>query len=174
MLILSHGSFPEEGLFQSKMITRVEIPKLTLTMDTGTLVKWLKEEGDLVEREESLFELETDKTVVEIPSPSRGVLRKILIRDGAVAVGATVAFIGDASDQLPDAAQGVKSPGIQVSGRVNRPPKPEQTGGVRATPAAKRRARELRLSLSGLVGTGPEGRITQEDVERLASRSDNQ
>jgi pyruvate dehydrogenase E2 component (dihydrolipoamide acetyltransferase) len=157
------------------MITRVEIPRLTLTMDGGTLVKWLKQEGDLVERDESLFELETDKTVVEMPSPSRGMLRKILVRDGAVAVGATVAFIGDASDQLPDVdvAEGVAPPGIQVSGVGTRPPKPEEAGGVRATPAARRRACELSLSLSGLVGTGPDGRITQEDVERLASRSDN-
>jgi pyruvate dehydrogenase E2 component (dihydrolipoamide acetyltransferase) len=153
------------------MITRVEIPKLTLTMESATLVKWLKQEGEPVEKDESLFELETDKTVVDMPSPGRGLLRKILVREGAVAVGRAVAFIGDASDQLPDTAEdeGSKPLGIQVFGRTPPPPQSAEVGSVRATPAARRRARELGLNLDKLVGTGPEGRITQEDVERLAS-----
>jgi pyruvate dehydrogenase E2 component (dihydrolipoamide acetyltransferase) len=155
------------------MITHVEIPKLTLTMDSATLVKWLKQEGEPVEKDESLFELETDKTVVDVPSPSRGLLKKILVREGTVAVGKTVAFIGDAVDQLPDIAEekGSKSPGVPISTRTTLPRQSEEVGSVRATPAARRRARELGRSLDNLVGTGPEGRITQEDVERLASFS---
>jgi len=153
------------------MITLVEIPKMTLTMDSATLVKWLKQEGEPVEKDESLFELETDKTVVEVPSPGRGLLKKILIRDGVVEVGKTVAFIGDASDRLPEVAEkkGGKSTGIRASTRTAPPFQPAQVSGGRATPAARRRARELGLNLDKLEGTGPEGRITQEDVERLAS-----
>ncbi len=154
-----------------KMITLVEIPKLTLTMDSATLVKWLKQEGEPVEKDESLFELETDKAVVEVPSPGRGLLKKILIHDGVVEVGKTVAFIGDASDRLPDAAEdeGHKSGGIQVPPRATLPPQSAGVGSVRATPAARRRARELGVNLDKFAGTGPEGRITEEDVERLAS-----
>jgi pyruvate dehydrogenase E2 component (dihydrolipoamide acetyltransferase) len=153
------------------MITRVEIPKLTLTMDSARLVKWLKQEGDPVEKDESLLELETDKAVVEVPSPGRGLVRKILVREGSVAVGHTVAFIGDASDQVPDRLEpeGTKSPAVHVADRTALAPQSVEPGNVRATPAARRRARELGLSLATLVGTGPEGRITQEDVERMAS-----
>jgi pyruvate dehydrogenase E2 component (dihydrolipoamide acetyltransferase) len=155
------------------MITRVEIPKLTLTMDGGAVVKWFKQEGDPVEKDELLFELETDKTVVEMPSPGHGLLRKILVHEGAVAVGMTVAIIGDASDQLPDLAEGTggKPPVARSSLGAAPPAQSPETDRVRATPAARRRARELGLNLGNLVGTGPEGQITQEDVERLTTLS---
>jgi pyruvate dehydrogenase E2 component (dihydrolipoamide acetyltransferase) len=152
------------------MITRVEIPKLTLTMEEATLVKWLKHEGDCVEKDESLFELETDKTVVEVPSPSRGLLKKILVPEGTVAVGATVAWIGEAADQLLDVVKDEsKSSELHMGTQT---PLQSQSGGagaIRVTPAARRRSRELGVELDGLVGTGPGGRVTQEDVERSAS-----
>jgi len=140
-------------------------------MDSARLVKWLKQEGESVEKDESLLELETDKAVVDVPSPGRGLIRKILVREGSVAVGRTVAFIGDASDQVPDSLEeaGTKSPGTQVADHTIPAPQSVEPGNLRATPAARRRARELGVSLASLVGTGPEGRITQEDVERMAS-----
>ena len=121
------------------MITRVEIPKLTLTMDNGTLVKWLKQEGESVEKDEPLFELETDKTVVEVPSPVRGLLKKIVVLAGEVSVGTAVAFIGDAADQLPDFAEspGIKSPDIRVFAPTTQPSRHEGVGSARATPAAR-------------------------------------
>jgi pyruvate dehydrogenase E2 component (dihydrolipoamide acetyltransferase) len=157
------------------MITPVEIPKLTLTMESATLVKWLKLEGESVEKDEPLFELETDKTVVEMPSPTRGLLRRIIVREGEVSVGTTIAIIGDAADQLPDITPGItkgeasKSTNAPVSMPATPPPRSDVPGGARATPAARRRARELKLDIETIVGTGPEGRITQEDVEKLAS-----
>ena len=153
------------------MITPVEIPKLTLTMDSARLVKWLKQEGEPVEKDESLLELETDKAVVDVPSPGRGLIRKILVREGSVAVGHTVAFIGDASDQVPDSLdkEGIPSTRIHLADGTAPLGQSAETVNVRATPAARRRARELGLDLATLVGTGPEGRITQEDVERMAS-----
>ncbi len=153
----------------TEMITRVEIPKLTLTMDSARLVKWLKQEGEPVEKDESLLELETDKAVVDVPSPGRGLIRKILVREGSVAVGHTVAFIGDASDQVPDGLEKEGSTGIHLADGTAPVGQSAETVNVRATPAARRRARELGLNLATLVGTGPEGRITQEDVERMAS-----
>ena len=156
------------------MITPIEIPKLTLTMDGGTLVKWLKQEGEAVEKDELLFELETDKTLVEVSSPAHGLLKKILVREGTVTVGMTVAFIGEAADRLPDVAADA-STGGPAMGRVSSPDteRPPLAGmdKVRATPAARRRARELGLSLGSLAGTGPEGRITEEDVERQGAHS---
>ena len=71
------------------MITAIDIPKLTLTMEGGTLLRWLKREGDAVQKDDVLLELETDKAIAEVPSPASGQLKKILIQEGAVAVGAT-------------------------------------------------------------------------------------
>ena len=61
------------------MITSIAIPKLTLTMEGGTLVRWLKREGELVQKDEVLFEIETDKANAEVPSPATGILKKILL-----------------------------------------------------------------------------------------------
>ena len=153
------------------MITRVEIPKLTLTMEEATIVKWLKQEGERVEKDELLFEVETDKTVVEVPSPTRGLVKKILVRAGAVAVGTTVAWIGETADHIPNVAESKASKSLEgtVSARTTLPSRSEELSSARATPAARRRARELGVKVESLVGTGPEGRVTQEDVERTAS-----
>ena len=153
------------------MITRVEIPKLTLTMEEVTLLKWIKQEGEPVEKDELLFEVETDKTVVEVPSPIQGLVKKILVREGTVAGGMTVAFIGEASDHIPDIAEDKASKSLDetVSARTTLPPRSEEQSSARTTPAARRRARELGVRLESLAGTGPEGRVTQEDVERMAS-----
>jgi pyruvate dehydrogenase E2 component (dihydrolipoamide acetyltransferase) len=140
-------------------------------MESATLVKWLKQEGEAVERDEPLFELETDKAVVTVPSPTQGLLKRIIVQEGTVAVGKAVAFIGDASDQVPETTRNEASSsfGVHAFDQMSLP-SPE-AGSVRATPAARRRARELGLNLQMVVGTGPEGRITQEDVERLTSPS---
>ena len=156
------------------MITAVKLPKLTLTMESATVVKWLKREGDPVRQDEPLFELETDKAVVEVPAPTPGLLARIVVRDGEVAVGTTVAFIGDTGDALPDNPETVHRissatpPSPLVTDRSQAVPK------VRATPAARRRARELGVALDGLEGTGPNGQITQEDIEKLHLRSGSQ
>ncbi len=155
------------------MISPVEIPKLTLTMEGASLLRWLKKEGEWVEKNEALLELETDKATVEMPSPAGGLLRKVVIQNGEVAVGAIVGYIGEASDVVPDPGVAprlqvtLSEPVIQASSdSANSGP-----GMVRATPAARRRAKELGQSLAGIVGTGPDGRITQEDVERAAGQS---
>lgn len=157
------------------MITRVEIPKLTLTMEDATLVKWLKQEGEPVEKDELLFEVETDKAVVEVPSPIGGLVKKILVHGGTVAVGTVVALIGEAADRIPDATEDSGSKSFEGKGAASQetplPPRYETQTSVRATPAARRRARELGVNLENLVGSGPEGRVTQEDVERVASVS---
>lgn len=158
------------------MITTVVIPKLTLTMEGGTLVRWLKREGEVVQKDEVLFELETDKANVEVPSPASGRLKKILVQEGPVVVGSTVGFIGEEQDILLDAALAGTAPSthdIPVSGSSASARGESESQVIRATPAARRRARETGLNLAGVIGTGPEGRITQEDVETaIASRAD--
>jgi len=156
------------------MITEVTIPKLTLTMEGGTLLHWLKEEGASVTKDEVLFELETDKAVTEVPSPAAGILKTILIREGKVQVGALVGFVGDLSDSIPESAARPGMPGSEaVTPAVSAPPPSNQIAAaprlLRATPAARRRAKELGVEIALARATGPEGRITQEDVERAAT-----
>src|SRR5437870_3871731 len=122
------------------MITPVTLPKLTLTMEGASLIRWLKQEGDNVEKEEVLLELETDKAVVEISSPSKGILRKIVVSEGQVPVGAILGFVGDLSDVVPEANPCRTSP-AGAPGRATASPEPEETLAqplpVRATPAAR-------------------------------------
>jgi len=156
------------------MITPIEVPKLTLTMEEGTLLRWLKKEGEPVQKDEMLFELETDKATVEVASPASGQLKKILIREGAVVVGSTVGFIGKAEDDLPltmGQEQPLTSAGpalapVTLATAISEPQI------VRASPVARRTAEEAGLNLADIIGTGPEGRITKEDVENaIASRA---
>ena len=126
------------------------MPKLGPSMEEGMLVKWHKAEGESVRAGEPLFDVETDKTIVEVEAEASGTLRKVLVRDGEkIPVGTVLALIGRGDEPLP-----------AVSGAASAP---------RASPAAKRVARELGVDLAGLQGTGPEGRIKALDVERAAT-----
>ncbi|HZP00469.1 MAG TPA: dihydrolipoamide acetyltransferase family protein [Terriglobia bacterium] len=157
------------------MLTEITIPKLTLTMEGGTLLRWLKQEGARVAKDEALFELETDKAVTEVPSPVEGVLRTILIPEGEVQVGAVVGLVGELNDPIPEIAGCPVKPRPVADAVPSPAPSNSELGSaapgvLRATPAAKRRAKELGVDLSSAQATGPEGRITVEDVECLAAQ----
>jgi pyruvate dehydrogenase E2 component (dihydrolipoamide acetyltransferase) len=172
--------------------SEVKLPRLGQGMEAGTIVKWLKSEGERVEKGEPLYELDTDKVTQEVEAEASGVLLRIAVAEGEVPVGETIAFIGEEGEQAPEpsgtgasAAQEVGedaqeegSPGpareqerergrdaaVQITDARQRP---EQDGGrVKASPLARRIARERGIELSSLTGTGPEGRIVAEDVER--------
>jgi pyruvate dehydrogenase E2 component (dihydrolipoyllysine-residue acetyltransferase) len=150
----------------TKMTTPVQIPKASLSMEGGTIVRWMKSEGETVRQEEVLFELETDKSLLEVPSPASGVLRKIIIPSGAVEVGETVAWIGEISEALPDTeATNVKSsPEPNKAKYSERKAEMNDVPILRATPAARRCAKELGVDITLIRGTGPGGRILEEDV----------
>jgi pyruvate dehydrogenase E2 component (dihydrolipoamide acetyltransferase) len=155
------------------MATEVILPRLGQGMETGTIVRWLKAEGDAVAKGEPLFELDTDKVTQEVEAEASGVLLKIAIVEGEVPVGRTVAFIGKEGEDVPDvaapAAAAPKSdPEPAPAAEPARSPAPESSGNgrVKASPLARRLARERGIELGALRGTGPEGRIVAEDVER--------
>ncbi len=139
------------------MATQVQMPKLGLTMKEGTLVKWLKSEGDFVAKGEPLFEVLTEKINIVVESPGEGVLRKILVPPGTkVPVGTVLAIIAQPDEELPEIP-------------VFAPPPPEAAAPkVKASPRARRLAEELGVDLALVRGTGPDGRITEEDVRRAA------
>src|SRR5207237_4199168 len=82
--------------------SEVKLPRLGQGMESGTIVKWLKAEGDKVEKGEPLYELDTEKVTQEVEAEAGGVLLKIAVSEGEVPVGTTIAFIGEAGESVPD------------------------------------------------------------------------
>lgn len=162
------------------MPTPIVVPKSTITMERGTIVQWLKKAGDPVAKDEALLEIETDKAVVEIAAPEAGTLLRIDVVQGEVSVDQVVGWVGSPGESIPDS--GNAEPGRPAEPAVPAPethPAPgihhlPSTGVVLATPAARRRARELGIDLKGLTGSGPNHRITEEDVESAAGSRPNQ
>jgi pyruvate dehydrogenase E2 component (dihydrolipoamide acetyltransferase) len=148
-------------------------------MESGTIVKWLKSEGEHVEKGDPLYELDTDKVTQEVEAEASGVLLKIAISEGEVPVGRTIAVIGEegeqvelsengASEQPPPAAAESEVQTVEAPAQAPaRELAPQPDGGrVKASPLARRIARERGIDLASVRGTGPEGRIVAEDVER--------
>jgi pyruvate dehydrogenase E2 component (dihydrolipoamide acetyltransferase) len=184
------------------MASEVKLPRLGQGMESGTIVRWLKAEGEAVAKGDPLYEIDTDKVTQEVEAEATGVLLKIVVADGEVDVGTTVGVIGaqdeDVSELLaashggnggaPLAAVGPDEPTPEAEEPSNRllqgeksdaktaaapsPPMSTVASGSRmkASPLARRMARESGVDLSGLTGTGPEGRIVADDVEDAASR----
>jgi pyruvate dehydrogenase E2 component (dihydrolipoamide acetyltransferase) len=157
--------------------TEVILPRLGQGMESGTIVRWLKSEGEPVEKGEPLFELDTDKVTQEVEAEAAGVLLKIAVAEGEVPVGQTVAFIGKEGEDVPQVAAPAGEPEpTPPSNKLSRAqeeaaPEPEPSaattnGRIKASPLARRMARERGIELMGLRGTGPDGRIVAEDVER--------
>lgn len=168
------------------MASEVILPRLGQGMESGTIVRWLKAEGERVERGEPLYELDTDKVTQEVEAEASGVLLKILVREGEVPVGRTVAYVGEEGEQVPSeqvAAEGdvpereeqpvraapAQPARAEAGVAAAAPPSGTNGGRVKASPLARRIARERGVDLAAIAGTGPEGRIVAEDVERAAA-----
>jgi pyruvate dehydrogenase E2 component (dihydrolipoamide acetyltransferase) len=153
--------------------TEVILPRLGQGMESGTIVRWLKSEGEPVAKGEPLFELDTDKVTQEVEAEAAGVLLKIAISEGEVPVGQTVAFIGAEGEDVPEVAA---APQEEAKASEPEPAPPQEApqqaaiasgnGRIKASPLARRMARERGIELSRIRGTGPDGRIVAEDVER--------
>ncbi len=171
------------------MIHEITMPAMGADMTEGTVVKWLKNEGDEVARGDKLAEIETDKTVVEMEAYNAGILRRIVLGDGTKApVGSLLAYIGGADDVLPEvdsveASVSDPEPAVEPEVAVSEPepmatpvpvamapvePSPSaptvEGGRIKASPLARRLAREKGFELAAIAGTGPGGRITRDDV----------
>jgi pyruvate dehydrogenase E2 component (dihydrolipoamide acetyltransferase) len=187
--------------------SEVKLPRLGQGMEAGTITRWLKREGEKVEKGEPLFEVDTDKVTQEVEADVGGVLLKIALESGEAPVGQTIAWIGEAGEQPGDAGE--------VAAEAGRPPrvddgapqsaeKPAEArprdaerergraaaasaaaaaapagengrsrvdGRIKASPLARRMARERGIDLASIAGTGPEGRIVAEDVERAQAQA---
>ena len=189
------------------MASEVKLPRLGQGMESGTIVRWLKAEGDSVRKREPLYELDTDKVTQEVEAEADGILLKIVVREGEVEVGTTIAVIGTegeevslepvapkapAAPEAPTAPEAPSAPEATASAVEPGPATPAPSSGaaqprvdrsqdatpaaplrgdgrVKASPLARRMARERGVDLAGVVGTGPDGRIVAEDVEKAAT-----
>lgn len=156
------------------MPVEIVMPKLGLTMTEGLIVEWRKKEGDPVKKGDILFVLETEKVTYEVEAPEDGTLGKILVREQeTVPVGAVVAYLlkpGEAAAEV--AAAPAVAPKAEAASPAPAAAPAAQTaaqpagGRVKATPLAKKIAKEYGIDLSLVAGTGPGGRVIREDVEK--------
>jgi pyruvate dehydrogenase E2 component (dihydrolipoamide acetyltransferase) len=176
------------------MPIELKMPALSPTMEEGTLARWLVKEGDKVSSGDLLAEIETDKATMEFEAVDEGIVTKILVAEGTdgVKVGAVIAMIqgeddqgavdkGDAHPQPLPPAGGeqvvstpqpvkptIKTPLPQAGGAGGGPATPQSHDRVKASPLAKRIARNKGLDLTTISGTGPNGRIVKADVEAIS------
>ncbi len=160
------------------MASRVVMPKLTDTMEEGVLLAWKKREGDPVQAGEALAEIETDKAIMDLEAFASGILRKILVQDGATVMSGTlIGVIGEADEDItsaltdtitaaPSAGGGTKTSAAPAAGPAPTSPRTQEGTRVPASPRAKALAAERGIDLSTITGTGPSGRIVEEDVVR--------
>jgi pyruvate dehydrogenase E2 component (dihydrolipoamide acetyltransferase) len=185
------------------MSSQVTLPRLGQGMESGTIVRWLKSEGDRVEKGEPLYELDTEKVTQEVEADASGVLLRILAGEGEeIDVGKAVAVIGEEGEEVAEpeaepeaeaeaeaeaedpskvteeegAEEGEPAPEREEERERGREAEEEKApsngavaadgGRIKASPLARRIARERGIELSAISGTGPEGRIVAEDVER--------
>ena len=156
----------------------IAMPKLGFDMAEGTLVRWLKHEGETVAKGEVLAEIETDKATVEVEASVSGTVRRLLVGEkSTVPVGAPIAILGSPDESIDNLSPSVPTappaaPAGAASAAVPAPAPGSQPsaaaigvpGGVRASPVARRIADEQGIDLKRLRGSGPEGRIVKKDV----------
>jgi len=182
------------------MASEVKLPRLGQGMESGTIVRWLKSEGEPVAKGDPLYELDTDKVTQEVEAEATGVLLKIVIADGEVDVGTTVGVIGAQDEDVSEllaASQGGNGgapatvPDAAAPARAADQPRGSEPQSamrdtavseiatsaglagerMKASPLARRMARERGVDLAIVTGTGPEGRVIAEDVEGAAARA---
>ena len=142
------------------MAYEFKLPDLGEGLTEGEIARWLVSEGQEIAEDDPLVEIQTDKTTVEIPSPAAGTVARILVAEGdVVPVGTVLVVIGE-DGAAPSASE--EPPQGQT-------PRRREEGRVRATPLVRRLAQELGVELEGLEGTGPQGRVTEEDVRGAAT-----
>jgi len=165
------------------MAETINMPKLGFDMAEGTLVRWVKKVGETITKGDVLAEIETDKATVEVESSASGVVRKLLVDEGAVVpVNSPIAIVGTADEVISEQRTESMREGAGDEGKpalvstqpsavsVRQPATPNlQSSILRASPLAKKIARERSVDLSLIQGSGPGGRIVRRDVEKAMS-----
>jgi len=164
------------------MLQAILLPQLGQTMEEGTIEKWHKTEGDAVVKGEVLYELTTDKATLEVEAFTDGVLLKVLVAEGeTMPVNELIAIVGEEGDKLPDdldAYRAEVTAEVQEEAAEEQPaqaaapaaPAPAAPKRLLASPRAKKIAKEQKVPLAVLRGSGPEGRIVEKDVQQYLEK----
>ncbi len=159
------------------------MPALEMAQETGKIVSWLKKEGDAVSKGDILLEVETDKAVVEVEATADGVLAGVKSREGdVVPVGQTIAWLVAPGEQPPADSHATAAPAARATspapaavgalyerpGRSQTAPTAEGSRSPQISPKARRLAKEKGVDITKIVGTGPDGTISSEDVLKAA------
>jgi pyruvate dehydrogenase E2 component (dihydrolipoamide acetyltransferase) len=152
------------------MAVDIVMPRLSDSMEEGTVAKWLVAEGAEVTRGQLLVEIDTDKATMEYESESEGTLLQILVAEGETApIGTPIARIGSPGEEPAAAPAAAATPaGIEADAPAEAAPRAARAARVNASPIAKRIAAERGVDLTAVQGSGPNGMITREDVEQTA------
>ncbi|MCL5686794.1 2-oxoglutarate dehydrogenase complex dihydrolipoyllysine-residue succinyltransferase [Neisseria meningitidis] len=147
------------------MIIDVKVPMLSESVSEGTLLEWKKKIGEAVARDEILIDIETDKVVLEVPSPQAGVLVEIVAQDGETVVAdqvlARIDTAATAAAEAPAAAPAEATPAAAA---------PDAAQNNAAMPAAAKLAAETGVDVNALQGSGRDGRVLKEDVQNAAAK----
>jgi pyruvate/2-oxoglutarate dehydrogenase complex dihydrolipoamide acyltransferase (E2) component len=153
----------------------IKMPQLGLTMTEGTVTRWFKKVGESVAHGEVLFEVATDKITNQIESTAAGTLLQILVEEGQVApVQAVLAYVGEPGAATGSAAaapaaalavaQTIAAPAATPAAAAGVPAQKDGDGWVKASPAARKLAKEMNVDLAKVTATGPDGRVVEADV----------
>lgn len=161
------------------MAVEIIMPKLGMGMKEGTVVEWLKKKGDKVEKGESIVVISSDKIEKDIEAPDSGVLLEVAAEeDDTIAVGEAIAYIGESGEQVGSAAISEKQPittvkeaAVAAETTTERPPINMQLK-VRVSPAARKLAKAAGIDVNTIKGTGPQGRVTKEDIEKITQKQE--
>ena len=177
------ASFTENSYIFHIMASELEMPKLSDTMEEGTILRWLKKEGDSVEIGDEIAEIETDKATMAMEVFDEGILTKIIIGEGEkAAVGTVIGILSDEDEESPastpaakpaaapsepakEAAPAASTPAPAASTPAASPATAADGSRLRVSPLARKVAEQSDIDLSSVTGTGPGGRITKKDVE---------
>jgi len=164
------------------MAKEVRLPQLGQTMEEGTIISCTVNVGDEVKKGDVIFEIETDKATLEMESPADGFVKHILAEiDQTLVVGEPLMVLGDKDEQVPQsfidslrskaapaAEAKPQAPTVEPAKLQPKPAKPADK--VKASPRAKKLAKDLGVDLSAVTGTGPAGKITEQDVKEAAAK----
>jgi pyruvate dehydrogenase E2 component (dihydrolipoamide acetyltransferase) len=153
------------------MVTKVVMPRLSLTMKTGTVIQWFRKENETVQKGEPLVEVLSEKITYDVEAPASGILRKVLAEEGLdVPVDQAIGLIGTADELIPQEVAELEPVPESAATAPTLPKSEEISERVLASPAAKRLAKELDVDLTEVKGKGPEGRVVEDDVRLFADQ----
>jgi len=148
------------------------MPRLDPAMQSGKIIKWLKREGDRIEKDAPVVTIEGEKTTFEVNSPGAGVIRKLLFEQGSdVQVGQAMALVGEPNEPLPPEAAELETPKLPVAPEAPAATRVAPVHEPPASPVARKMAREAGIDLSKIIGSGPGGRIVREDVQKAIEQA---